>query len=133
MPTPNETPYGSATIRILVIDDDARIRQMIRLALEVEGFVVDTAADGQQGLEQASRSRPAAVVLDMHLPVVDGAAVADGLRALDGERLPIVLITADDRPEERARRVGAYACLRKPFDLDDLITAIRRGLNARSA
>ena len=121
-----------ATARILVIDDDRRILKIIRSALEEEGYVVEAAVDGQQGLERAIRTRPALIVLDLHLPVIDGAAVADGLRALAGERPPIVLITADDRPEEQARRVGAYAYLRKPFELDDLVTVVQRGLNMGS-
>ncbi|HTE83117.1 MAG TPA: response regulator transcription factor [Dehalococcoidia bacterium] len=124
----NGDASDSAGTAILVVDDDLRTRQAIQWALEDEGFVVDTAADGRQGLERAAKSCPALVVLDMMLPIVDGAAVADGLRAIHGKPPPIVLVTADDRPEEKARRVGAYAYLRKPFDLDDLIATVRRGL-----
>jgi len=127
-----EAAGDGVTARILVIDDDRRIRQMIQWALEEEGFVVETAADGQQGLEQATSTRPALIVLDLHLPVLDGAAVADRLHAAGGEPPPIVLITADDRPEERARRVGASAYLRKPFNLDDLVATVRRGLHVQS-
>jgi DNA-binding response OmpR family regulator len=117
---------------VLVVDDDLQIRQTIRWALEEEGFVVETASDGQQALERATSARPALVVLDMRLPLVDGAAVADGLRSSLKVPPPIVLITADDRPAEKARRVGAYAYLEKPFELDDLVATVRRGLRARS-
>jgi DNA-binding response OmpR family regulator len=123
------SPAAEEEGTILVIDDDPRTRQTIRWALEYEGFVVDTAADGKQGLERAAIDRPALVVLDMRLPVADGATVADGLREMQGRTPPIVLVTADDHPEEKARRVGAYAYLRKPFDLDDLVAAVRRGLS----
>jgi DNA-binding response OmpR family regulator len=126
-----ESAAEPATAFILVVDDDPRIRQAIRWALEEEGFVVETAADGRQAPERAVGVRPALVVLDMRLPVVDGATVADGLRAAYGEPPPIILITADDRAEEKARRVGAYAHLPKPFDLDELIATIQRGLHAR--
>lgn len=116
---------------ILVVDDDPHVRQTIQLALEEEGFVVETAADGQHGLERAISSRPALVVLDMRLPLVDGTAVADGLRSAFGVPPHIILITADDRPAEKSRRVGAFAYLEKPFELDDLIATVRRGLRAR--
>jgi CheY-like chemotaxis protein len=115
---------------ILVVDDDWQTRRLLRWALEEEGFLVETAADGGQALELARRTRPALVVLDMRLPVMDGAAVAGGLRAAHGAPPPIVLITGDDRPAELASRVGAYAHLSKPFDLDDLIATVRRGLDA---
>jgi DNA-binding response OmpR family regulator len=116
---------------ILVVDDDWQTRRLIRWALEEEGFVVETASDGQQALERATSARPALVVLDMRLPLVDGTAVADGLRSSLKVPPPIVLITADDRPAEKARRVGAYAYLEKPFELDDLVATVRRGLRAR--
>lgn len=116
---------------ILVVDDDLYVRQTIQLALEEEGFVVETAADGQRGLERAMCSRPALVVLDMRLPLVDGTAVADGLRSAFSMPPPIVLITADDRPAEKARHVGAYAYLQKPFEIDDLVATVRRGLRPR--
>ena len=118
--------------RILVIDDDLRTRQMIKWALEKEEFTVETAVDGEQGLERATSTRSTLILLDMHLPVLDGAAVTDRLRAVYGEPPPIILITADDRPEEGTRRVGAVAYLRKPFDLDDLVAMVRRGLQVQS-
>ena len=65
---------------ILVVDDDWQTRRLLRWALEEEGFVVETAADGGQALELARRTRPALVVLDMRLPVLDGAAVEARVR-----------------------------------------------------
>jgi DNA-binding response OmpR family regulator len=127
-----QTTEDLAARRILIIDDDPRIRQMIQLALEEEGFAIETAADGQQGLERASRTRPALIVLDMNLPVIDGAVVADRLQLVHREPPPIILITADDRPEQRARRVGACGYLRKPFDLHDLVSLIHRGLRVQA-
>ena len=123
-----EAPH-SAPAPILVVDDDMTIRQMIRWALEDEGFRVDTTGDGQQALDHATRRRPALLVLDMMLPGLDGAAVAAGLRAAYGEPPPILLITADGRAQAKARRVGAYAHLTKPFELDELVALVRRGLD----
>jgi DNA-binding response OmpR family regulator len=98
------------------------------MTLEDEGFEVETAADGGQALDHARRRAPALVVLDMRLPVANGTAVAGGLRAILDEPPPILLITADDRGESKARHIGAYAFLPKPFDLDDLLALVQRGL-----
>jgi DNA-binding response OmpR family regulator len=118
---------------ILVVDDDPNIRVTIQWALEEAGFRVETAADGIEALERAARVRPVLVVLDLRLPGVDGANVAIRLRADHGSPPPILLVTAEDRAASTARRVGAYAYLGKPFDLDDLVETVRRGLDgARS-
>ena len=113
---------------VLVVDDDAVVRRMICSALEEEGLPVVAADNGRLAIERASRHPPALVVLDMSLPLLGGDAVAAELRARFGERLPILVITADRRPAEKARALGAYAYLSKPFDLDDLIATVRRAL-----
>ena len=115
---------------ILVVDDDPEIRQMIQWALEDEGWTVQTAADGRQALEQATRSRPSLVVLDMGLPLVDGTGVASGLRAAYGAAIPIVVVTADGRAAEKADRVGARAHLAKPFEIEALCDVVRTALAA---
>jgi DNA-binding response OmpR family regulator len=122
---PTSQPAGP----ILVVDDDSGTRLAIQWMLEEDGFVVDTAMDGTQALERAATRPPALVVLDLRLPGVDGTMVAARLRTEHGAALPILLITADDRAEQRARQVGAYAYLSKPFNLDDLVDAVRNGLN----
>jgi DNA-binding response OmpR family regulator len=68
------------------------------------------------------------MVLDMTLPVVDGYEVARSIRATHGQRVPILVITADGQAAEKAHRVGAYAYVRKPFDVAELVDAVRRGL-----
>jgi DNA-binding response OmpR family regulator len=120
---------GGATGRpILVVDDDRRMREMIQWALEEEGFVVETAADQEQALERAAHRQPALVVLDLMLPFRGGEAVSDWLRATYGEACPILVITADRQPAEKARRIRAFAYLTKPFDVDDFVATVRRGL-----
>lgn len=120
---------GEATGRpILVVDDDRRVREMIQWALEEEGFVVETAADGDQALEQAAHRQPALVVLDLMLPFRGGEAVSDWLRATYGEECPILVVTADRQPAEKARRIRAFSYLTKPFEVDDLVATVRRGL-----
>jgi DNA-binding response OmpR family regulator len=113
---------------ILVVDDDPQLRHIIRLALEEEGLAVETAADGRQALDQASRRRPRLVILDMGLPLLDGAGFAAELRAIYGDGVPLVVITADGHVVEKADRVGARAHLAKPFELDDLAAAVQQVL-----
>lgn len=113
---------------ILVVDDDPDLRYAIRWALEDEGLVVTTAADGREALDIGARDRPALVVLDMGLPIVSGDGVAAGIHEAHGSAVPILVITADGRAMEKARRVGAFDYLHKPFELDDLVAAVRRGL-----
>jgi two-component system response regulator MprA len=115
---------------ILVVDDDPGTRLTIRWALEEAGFAVATAVDGIHALECAASVQPILVVLDLRLPGADGATVASRLRAAHRASLPIMLITADDRAEQKARQVGAYAYLSKPFEVDDLVATVRRGLEA---
>jgi CheY-like chemotaxis protein len=100
---------------------------MIQWALEDEGLPVEVAVNGREALDVAARQQPALVVLDMVLPLLDGAGVASGLRDMYGGDVPILLITADGRITEKARQVGAHDFLRKPFEIDDLVHAVHRG------
>jgi two-component system response regulator MprA len=113
---------------VLVVDDDPRMRDLATWALEDEGFAVEVAANRHQASEQARRRPPALVVLDMSLPPHDGDTVAADLRGLCGPQLPILVITADGKASEKARRVGAYAGLHKPFDVEHLVRLVRERL-----
>ncbi len=108
---------------VLVVDDEPEILQFVGAALEDEGFVVRTATDGRYAVELASADRPDLVVLDMMLPRLDGAGVASEIRRLHGD-VPIVVVTADGRAQEKAQSVGARAFLSKPFDLDRLLDLV---------
>src|SRR3954470_3591887 len=99
---------------VLVIDDDPQVRAWIRDVLEMEGLAVTSAADGRRALQLAGRQAPAVAVVDVTLPQMDGTAVSTALRALLGERFPIILMSADAGVRERAARVRASACLEKP-------------------
>ena len=117
---------------ILVVDDDLNLCQTIQVVLEEEGFVVETALDGVEALERAERSIPAVVMLDMGLPLLDGEAVARELRIRYGEAVPVVLMTADGHVKEKGQRVGAVAALGKPFEIDDLVTAVYKALSSKA-
>ena len=113
--------------RVLVVDDDPDMRHAMQEVLTDEGLDVDLAADGREALECADRELPSLVILDLTLPVLDGFDVADFLRQRHG-LLPILAVTADGRAPQKARRVGAYAYLRKPFELETLVDLVKRGL-----
>lgn len=113
---------------VLIVEDDASLRQVLRWALEDEGLAVDTVADGHQALAWLAQHKPALLLLDWGLPGLSGEQVAAGLRATHGLGVPIVLVTADGRAAAKAEHVGALSYVRKPFDLDELIGAVHRGL-----
>ena len=121
---------GEAT-RVLVVDDDPEIREVVTWLLEDEGLPVETAADGQRALDCATRTRPALIVLDMGLPLINGEEVAARLRAHYAEPPPIIVVSADGRAAEKAARIGARAYLHKPFDVDELVRLVHGTLGLR--
>ena len=112
--------------RILVVDDDRRLRDMLRRALESEGFAVDTAEDGGRALAAISHRAFDLVVLDVLMPGVDGFGVARRLRQR-GDPTPILMLTARDGVADRVAGldVGADDYLVKPFALDELMARVR--------
>jgi two-component system response regulator MprA len=111
--------------RILVIDDDVNITSFLKRALSYEGYVVDTAGDGAQGLTRALEQPPDLVILDVMMPGLDGYEVAVRLRA--GGPQPILMLTARDEVPDRVRGLdsGADDYLVKPFALDELLARVR--------
>ena len=118
---------------ILVVEDDPLLRDTLTWVLEDDGLRVMVAVDGPAALELADASAPSLVVLDMSLPGMDGFSVAAALRARFGNDFPILVITADGQARDKAARVGAYAFLHKPFDVDVLIRRVREGLRGQMA
>jgi DNA-binding response OmpR family regulator len=115
---------------VLVVDDDPLVRRSVGWILEDDGLAVDSAHDGAEAIALARRRRPALVLLDLTLPTATGDEVAAGLRALHGEGIPIIVITADGRAEAKSRRVGAIDYLFKPFEVEALLAAVRRVIAA---
>ncbi|APC34106.1 MULTISPECIES: response regulator [Nocardiopsis] len=114
--------------RVLVVEDDDVIRELIRLNLELEGFEVFTAVDGQDCLDRAAHIDPHVVTMDVMMPRVDGWTAVERLRADARTRdRPIIMVTArtQETDHQRGRRVGMDAYLTKPFDPDVLIDIIR--------
>ena len=114
---------------MLVVDDDTVIRQLISVNLELEGFDVDTAVDGQDCLDKVKLVRPDVITLDIMMPRLDGWEAASRLRAdpeTAGIKVVLLSARAQEADLERGSRIGVDAYLTKPFDPDDLIMVVRR-------
>jgi DNA-binding response OmpR family regulator len=109
--------------KVLLIDDDPALVRMIRLALLSEGWDVDTASDGQQGLERSDGAEYDIVVLDLQMPNLDGRGFYREYRARGGAA-PVVLLSAYGAQAARAE-LGADAAVTKPFDPVVLIRTVR--------
>ena len=111
--------------RILVIEDEERIRNFLQRGLTFEGYRVDTAADGEAGLDIARDNPPDLVLLDLMLPGLDGIEVCRRLRAASD--LPILMLTAKESVEDRVTGLdaGADDYLVKPFAFDELMARVR--------
>ena len=120
--------------RVLVVDDDAPLRELVRTLLERAGLAVSEAATGEEAL--TVDVEPDAVVLDVLLPGVSGYEVCRDLRARFGENLPIVFLSGE-RMEALDRiaglLIGADDYLVKPFEPDEMLVRLRRLLRARTA
>ncbi|MEU1622011.1 response regulator [Streptomyces sp. NPDC008238] len=114
--------------RVLVVDDNKVIRQLIRVNLELEGFEVVTAADGAECLDVVQQVRPDVVTLDVVMPRLDGIGTAARLRSDPRTRdVRIVVVSACTQAEvERAVAAGVDAFLSKPFEPGELIRVVRR-------
>ena len=115
--------------RVLVVDDDDVIRQLITVNLELEGFEVATAVDGQDCLDKVKDVEPDVITLDIMMPRLDGWEAAGRLRAdPDTAGIKVVLLSARAQEADLARgsRIGVDAYLTKPFDPDELIEVVRR-------
>ena len=117
--------YGRLAVRILVIEDEPRILGFLARGLESEGFAVDGARNGREGLKRARRDTYDLVLLDLLLPGIDGLSVLHELNKTNPE-LPVVIVSArSDLPTKlRGFGLGAADYLSKPFSFDELIARI---------
>lgn len=112
---------------VLVVDDDASIREMIRTALAEDGFEVRTAPDGVAALEAFRAAQPDAIVLDLQMPRMDGWHFCDELRKLTHAwPIPIVIVSASGHLDPPCEELAPAAALAKPFDIEQLVTTVRR-------
>lgn len=123
---------ASRPVRVLVVEDDEEIAQVLQRSLRLEGYEVKLAADGVRGLDEAHAFLPDIIVLDLGLPRLDGIDVAKRLRD-DGDDTPILMLTARDALESRVAGldVGADDYLVKPFERQELLARMRALLRRR--
>jgi DNA-binding response OmpR family regulator len=110
---------------ILVVEDDADIRDTIAAILEMEGYAVDLASNGEEAISVIDDHRPRLVLLDMRMPVLDGWGFAQVMRER-GVKIPIIVMTAAQDAGRWAREIGAQGYIAKPFDLGDLLMQVER-------
>lgn len=122
--------------RVMVVDDDEVIRQLIAVNLTLEGFDVSTAVDGQDCLEKVADVKPDVITLDVMMPRLDGWVTATQLRRNPvTASIKVVLITARAQEDDRdhGRQVGVDAYLTKPFDPAEMIRVVRELAGAPSS
>jgi len=124
-PAPLTRPDGTP-VRVLVVDDEPALSELLSMALRYEGWDVRTAADGLAAVRAARDFRPDAVVLDMMLPDLDGLEVLRRLRA-DGGDVPVLFLTAKDAVEDRVAGLtaGGDDYVTKPFSLEEVVARLR--------
>lgn len=117
--------------RILIVDDDDDIREVAQLSLEtLAPWQILTAASGAEGLSVARQERPEAIILDYKLPDTDAIGVLSQLRShLETASIPVILLTAKDRWDDRLQGLGVKAVLSKPFDPVNLAAQIADALD----
>ena len=122
--------------RILLVDDEPSIVKMVGKRLEVEGFEVIVAMDGQEGLQKAQTEQPHLIILDLMLPKLNGYEVC-GILKRDSryEKIPVLMLSAraQEKDEKEGMAVGANAFMRKPFKSQELVEKIKSLLQGTPA
>lgn len=110
---------------ILIVDDEEAIRDVIADLLSGEGYRVQTASNGAAALCALDRILPSLILLDLHMPVLDGFGFVAALAAR-GLAVPIVLVSAGTSLAKHAAALGAVGCIAKPFEIVDLLMTVER-------
>src|SRR6266704_1344448 len=123
---PDEMNDGATTV--LVVEDDFDLRDALVPILEYEGHRVVSAANGKEALERLrTMPPPSLILLDLMMPVMDGEQFrAQQLRDPALASIPVVVVSAHASAEERAALLGAAGCVKKPFEIEDLLEQVRR-------
>jgi two-component system chemotaxis response regulator CheY len=121
----------SGSHRVLVVEDDEGIRDMMEMVLDSEGYEVVSATNGIMALALLEEERPDLILLDMRMPGMDGWEFARRYAELPDPRPPIVVVTAAQDAARRATEIAAQGYLAKPFGIDELLEVIDSHLAAR--
>lgn len=121
--------------RVLVVDDDGEIVESIRYALEANGFEVEVARDGNQGLAMAETTTPDLLILDMMMPKRSGFLVLEQLRREGRDHVRVIMITGNEgnRHQQYAELLGVDDYLRKPFPMDRLVESAKNLVSQASS
>lgn len=114
---------------ILTVDDSASMRMLLKASLTAQGFQIESANDGAEGLERMKEVRPDLLITDINMPNMDGFELIEAVRGDDSfAGTPILVLSTEfsDEKKTRARSAGATGWITKPFDADRLGAAIRR-------
>ncbi len=120
-----------ARAHVLVVDDDPDMQEVMSLTLEAGDYQVSRACNGLEALEQLALELPDVILLDMRMPVMDGWMFAAEFRKRYGHQVPLLVCTAAEDAQQRAREVDAVGCLSKPFELDELLRLVASVLPPR--
>lgn len=124
----NQNQEKQPSLKVLVVDDEENIQELIRLGLRYEGFQVESASNGPDGISAAQRLSPDLVILDLMLPGMDGLEVCRRMRANPTTQdVPILMLTAKDEVHDRVTGLdtGADDYLTKPFDFEELVARVK--------
>lgn len=128
VPVVRPPPLGPVGPMVLVVDDEPTIRTLAQLALTSHGYRVRVAPNGKEAMQRIKESPPDVILLDLHMPVMDGWEFRAEQKRLADARLadiPVLLLTAEDNATHHAARLQAVGVLKKPFDLGALLHAVR--------
>lgn len=128
MPTGPVNPNSASSKRILVVEDDAIIRDLMHQVLRFEGYEVDLAENGRVALnflEALNHPRPCVIILDLMMPVMNGWELLEALRSKSEiAQIPVIVVTAFD--EKMHQFTGATEVFRKPVNMEQLLNSIDR-------
>lgn len=114
---------------ILTVDDSASMRMLLKASLTAQGFTIESANDGEHGLERMHEVKPDLLITDINMPKMDGFELIEAVRAVPEFRGTPILVLSTEFSEDkkaRARNAGATGWITKPFDATKLGAAIRR-------
>jgi DNA-binding response OmpR family regulator len=122
--------------KILIVDDERDIVKALMIRLQSNGYNVVAAFDGAQGIFMANKEVPDLVILDIRMPAEDGFGVAEKLKQSDRtDQIPIIFLTGspERNAEERAMGLGVRFYIKKPYDPEELLDAVKRALETKTS
>ena len=114
-------------VKILIVDDEEDVRDLLKDMLELEGYITCTAVDGKEGLQHYNKFRPDLVITDIKMPVMDGIEFVKNLQTISQE-VKVVFITGFDRYENKVKnelmKDSHYKFVKKPFNIIDILSVV---------